>query len=329
MSVRSTADVSLPAYISSVYATEPLATKILERSSCVPPLALLNEAIVAWKATCPDSDIPANAACQRLWDEPLCRLKRDSLIESASSPADRARLLAVGEWESGLWLQVLPSASIGTLLDRSTFRIATSLRLGSPCVIPHRCSCGAVVTNLGHHGLSCTRSAGRLSRHHCINDVIRRALASAGVPAVLEPNGLARDDGKRPDGMTLVPWNMGRALVWDATCVDTLAPSHLTGTSTRAGAAASSAEELKRRKYNCLSGDLTFAAFGVETLGPWGPSAHSLFKQIAKRLEEATGDRRAGGYFAQRISLAIQRGNAASVLGTLEAGEDLGQIFFL
>ncbi|CAH2226484.1 jg13502, partial [Pararge aegeria aegeria] len=35
------------------------------------------------------------------------------------------------------------------------------------------------------------------------------------------------NDGKRPDGMTIVPWWMGRSLVWDATCVDTLAASHL------------------------------------------------------------------------------------------------------
>ncbi|RVE44183.1 hypothetical protein evm_011177 [Chilo suppressalis] len=295
---------------------------------CAQPRFFKDEAVATWSAACPDTDVPTDPASQRLWDAPLCRLKRNALVESASSPADRARLLAVGEWESGLWLQVLPSANIGTLLDRSTFRIATSLRLGSPCVVPHLCRCGAFVTNLGHHGLSCTRSAGRITRHHCINDVIRRALASASVPAVLEPSGLARDDGKRPDGMTLVPWKLGRALVWDATCVDTLAPSHIPGTSMQAGAAASTAEALKRRKYDCLSGDLTFAAFGVETQGPWGSGAHHLFKEIAKRLVETTGDRRAGGYFAQRISLAIQRGNAASVLGTFADGDDIGQLNF-
>ncbi|XP_073949065.1 lipase 3-like [Choristoneura fumiferana] len=38
---------------------------------------------------------------------------------------------------------------------------------------------------------------------------------------------MARDDGKRPDGVTLVPWKLGRALMWDATCVDTFALSHI------------------------------------------------------------------------------------------------------
>ncbi|CAH2260984.1 jg10777 [Pararge aegeria aegeria] len=42
-------------------------------------------------------------------------------------------------------------------------------------------------------------------------------------PAQLEPPSWFSDAGKRPDGMTIVPWSMGRALVWDATCVDTVA----------------------------------------------------------------------------------------------------------
>jgi hypothetical protein len=43
------------------------------------------------------------------------------------------------------------------------------------------------------------------------------------VNSTLEPNGLSRDDGKRPDGMTLVPWIKGQPLVWEVTVVDTLA----------------------------------------------------------------------------------------------------------
>jgi hypothetical protein len=47
------------------------------------------------------------------------------------------------------------------------------------------------------------------------------------VNSTLEPNGLSRDDGKRPDGMTLVPWIKGQPLVWDVTVVDTLADSYV------------------------------------------------------------------------------------------------------
>jgi hypothetical protein len=68
-------------------------------------------------------------------------------------------------------------------------------------------------------------------------------------------------------------------------------------------------------KYRGLGREYNFVPFGVETLGPRGPSAQNLFAGIAKRLVDVTGDRRAGGFLTQRISIAIQRGNAASILG--------------
>jgi hypothetical protein len=61
-----------------------------------------------------------------------------------------------------------------------------------------------------------------------------------------------------------------------------------------------------------------FKPFGVETLGSWDLKARSLFKGIAKRLVEVSRDQKAV-FFAQRISIAIQRGNVSSFLGTLPA----------
>ena len=50
----------------------------------------------------------------------------------------------------------------------------------------------------------------------------------ADVPSTKEQAGLLRGDGKRPDGLTLVPWQSGRSLTWDVTVVDTLANSTFT-----------------------------------------------------------------------------------------------------
>ncbi|KAI8429394.1 hypothetical protein MSG28_000037 [Choristoneura fumiferana] len=111
--------------------------------------------------------------------------------------------------------------------------------------------------------------------------------------------------------------------LWDATCVDTLAPSHLHRTSIRAAAAAEMAETAKAGKYSGLGAEYDFVPFGVETLGLWGPGALSLFKDLSKRLRDTTGDRRAGSFLAQRISLAIQRGNAASIFVADVPKEDL------
>ncbi|CAH2266870.1 jg8931 [Pararge aegeria aegeria] len=84
------------------------------------------------------------------------------------------------------------------------------------------------------------RSAGRFSRHSTLKDIIRRSLANAHVPAVLEPIGLARTDGKRPDVMTLIPWRLGWSHVWNATCGDTLAASHIQAFTSMVGASSSS-----------------------------------------------------------------------------------------
>jgi hypothetical protein len=80
---------------------------------------------------------------------------------------------------------------------------------------------------VGIHGLSCSKSSGIFSRHTEINCIINRSLTYIHVNSTLEPNGLSRDNGKRPDGMTLVPWIKGQPLVWDVTVVDTLADSYV------------------------------------------------------------------------------------------------------
>ena len=92
---------------------------------------------------------------------------------------------------------------------------------------PHLCaSCGANVEALGVHGLSCCFSKGQHSRHAALNDILKRTLESP-IPCHLEPSGLFCLDGKRPDGASIVPWKGRKVLIWDATCPDTLAPSHL------------------------------------------------------------------------------------------------------
>ncbi|KAJ0179217.1 hypothetical protein K1T71_004929 [Dendrolimus kikuchii] len=288
LGVRKISSVALPAFLSSAYSTRDLVFKILQKTNFQFEIPYLTDARRVWSMACPNVNVPTVLTSQHAWDGPLCELTRDNLLQTCTSSAERARLLAVANWESGQWLQAHPSFYNNTLLDNTTFRLAASLRLGAPCCVPHHCQCGVMVDRFGHHGLSCLKSAGRRSRHASLNDIIRRALVSVGVPAILEPNGLVRDDGKRPDGMSLVPWKMGRPLVWDATCVDTLAPSHLPMTESGAGNAAASAEDVKRRKYGALGRGYIFVPFGVETLGPWGPSAKSFFKDICKKLFDTT-----------------------------------------
>lgn len=111
---------------------------------------------------------------------------------------------------------------------------------------------------------------------------------------------------------------MGKTLAWDFTCPDTLAPSHVAQSATLAGSAAASAEQRKRAKYVQLitSNSVIFAPVAIETLGSWGISAVDLCRDIGTRLAAYTGDPRSHQFLVQRLSLAVQRGNAASVAGT-------------
>jgi len=103
--------------------------------------------------------------------------------------------------------------------------VAVGLRLGLDISEPHSCRYGLLVDARGLHSLTCKQASGRSSRHHTPNDLVARALAAAGVSAVKEPAGLVLQDGKRPDGLTLIPYANGRSLTWDVTVVCSTAES--------------------------------------------------------------------------------------------------------
>lgn len=152
------------------------------------------------------------------------------------------------------------------------------LRLGLDICAPHTCVCGSPVDSKGRHGLKCKKSAGRWARHAELNNIIKRALATANIPTRLEPPGLFREDGKRVDGISLIPWHKGKTLVWDATCTDTYAPSNLIYSTRSAGRAAENKAKRKESKYRPLiERNYHFVPFAVETMGYHGVGRQSSF----------------------------------------------------
>ena len=69
-----------------------------------------------------------------------------------------------------------------------------------------------MVDEFATHPLSCKKSEGRFFHHSTINSIIHHAFAAAAIPTLLELTGLLWTDGKRPDGVTMVPWNMSSLL---------------------------------------------------------------------------------------------------------------------
>jgi hypothetical protein len=149
-----------------------------------------------------------------------------------------------------------------------------------------------------------------------VNDIIHRALVRAKIASVKEPIGLSRTDGKRPDGLTLVPWQFGKNAVWDVTVTDTLATSYLSLTSFTAGSAAELAATRKEEKYVELTTTHTFVPLAFETLGPICSKALVFLRELGRRLTLATDDKRETMFLFQRLSVAIQRFNAVCFAGT-------------
>jgi hypothetical protein len=163
-----------------------------------------------------------------------------------------------------------------------------------------------------------------------LNNFFKRALASAGIPSVLEPPGLERKNGKRPDGLTSVNYKFGKSLVWDVTCVDTMAISYIADSINAAGSAAAAAEQRKIHHYRELvEGRFIFGPLAFETFGPWGPECKLLIGEIGRKITERTGEKRSSEFLRQRISIEIQRGNAACVFGTHKASRGLDEIYYV
>ena len=244
-----------------------------------------------------------------------------SLCQTAITPAEIARLRAASAPHSGDWRHVIPIASIGLKLSDNDLCIAIGYRLGSRICQPFRCICGVPMDDKGLHALSCRKSSARHVRHSQLNDVIRRALNRAQIPATKEPNGLDRTDNKRPDGTTLIPWSHGLAMAWDVTVPDTYAASHISSTSSTPAAAAEQAATGKIAKYSNISGTHQFIPIAIETGGSWCQAAIRFISELGRRTVVVTGDPLETAHLFQRLSITLQRGIAFNM--SLNGGEFL------
>ena len=314
--IRRAVQLAPSAYLASTATSSDLVRRIVPPHLHDAPFPNQGEAEACWSKghSLPPPKEEARLH-QRSWDSIVVASVADILLQTAPNPTARARLLACSTRESGAWLEALPISPLGLRMKDQTVRIAIGLRLGTPLCSPHTClHCGAEVDTLSTHGLSCRTSQGRHYRHAVLNDAIHRSLSAANVPLRLEPSGLKHVDGKRPDGVTVAPWKSGKFLVWDATSLDTFALLYLLSATSEAGAVTAAAES-KKSKYSCLGPVYSFTPVVIETSGACGPLTLEFLRDLGNHLRQATGEESSFTYLLQRLSVAMQRGNAASVWG--------------
>jgi hypothetical protein len=94
--------------------------------------------------------------------------------------------------------------------------------------------------------------------------------------------------------------------------------------------AAEMACKRKHSKYSAIiSSSYIFKGLAFETLGPWSKEAIDFVNVIGNRLIVESGDSKSKKFLFERISLAIQRGNDASIRGTFPNSALLSEIFVL
>src|SRR5688572_28536539 len=95
------------------------------------------------------------------------------------------------------------------------------------------------------------------------------------------------------------------------------ATSHLAVTSTGAGQAASRAVAAKRSKYATITRTHPFVAVALESSGSWSSEGLDFVLELGRRLTDATHDPLDTSYLFQRLSVAVQSGDAICFSSTL------------
>ena len=94
-------------------------------------------------------------------------------------------------------------------------------------------------------------------------------------------------------------------MVWDVTCPDTLAPSHITLAASEAGAVASDAE---RMEYSHLDRSLLFVPIAIESLGVLESEAKRFLRELYANAEAVTNEPLYTSFFYRGLQLQCSMG---------------------
>ena len=309
LGLRSASDLATPSLLASFNRTIPLQDAILTRRP-----ALLTDKMQditqEWSAAFGPAPVGLNASKQSEWLRPMTAKVKSKILSELSTERELASFRAAEAPHSGDWLTTLPIASCGLRLEDDAIRVAVALRLGLDVCLPHSCRCGVGVDCFGSHAFVCKHSSGKGSRHSSINDIISRAFVSSGVPVTKEPGSLIRGVGKRPDGLTLIPWKNGKPLAWDATVSTPLATSYVAASAVAAGSSAEIAEVRKISKYAYLTPGISFQAVALDSLGGVSSSTAAFINELGHRISAVSSDPVETSHLWQRLSICLMRHNS-------------------
>ena len=155
-------------------------------------------------------------------------------------------------------------------------------------------------------------------RHDRIRDNIFKEAQHASLNPTKEMPGLIPNSQSRPADVYIGNWVDGRKIAFDVSVVSPTQDAILHRAADNAAAAIEMRKTTKNRTHldNCRSQGITFQPLVVETFGGWDQEAVKYLKDIARLDARRWGKNDAIEikHFFQRLSMALQRGNAALLI---------------
>ena len=243
------------------------------------------------------------------------------VIADATSTIDKARLSGVFKKHSGDWLNAHPSPTFGLAMHPQEFRSAALYRLGAPIFEQDNpCpACGRPSDRFGHHAIACGVHGERISRHNEICNILFKTAQKAGLGPAREFRGLIPGTAARPADVFLRSWDRGKDAALDVTVITPLQSAVVDREAQESGYALQYAWDRKMRNAfdACDAQRISFIPLPVETFGGWHPIAERQISRLGRELARSPANvsqDSASKHLFQRLSLSIQKGNAALIL---------------
>ena len=158
----------------------------------------------------------------------------------------------------------------------------------------------------------------RSGRHNRIRDIVFNEAQHASLDPMKEMPGLLPGSQARPADVFIPNWVDGRKIAFDVSVVSPTQDAIVTRASDVTGAAIEMRKADKNRKNfdQCRAQGIFFQPLVVETFGGWDKDALTFLKKIAGQGARRWGKKHSleVKHFFQRLSVALQRGNATLLI---------------
>jgi hypothetical protein len=248
--------------------------------------------------------------------EPLHEREYNSLFTSSSRESQARIQSSAGLIPSAIYLAV-PNQYFGTKVANQLFEKIVQFRLGIVNGSTHCSYCGHANDANGTHQTTCATSGLAHQRHNNVVNAFAGLLGTAGIVVDHEVTGLIAGNNRRPGDIVVHNFTDPGAIPFDVTVVSPTCPTNIARNETQ-GQLADWADDEKRMKYfGTRVNPLSFESHGCPSRG-----SRWFMYRIADRMTDMSADLRLDElailtqrlYIAQKISIALQVGNARMLL---------------